>query len=475
MSGHDEVVIGLDAGTTSSKLVTVERSGAIVTRAESDPIPTSAPEPGASVQDASAIWQALATACRRGTEGLPAATTVRAVAAAAQSGSVIAVGDHAEPVAITWMDTRSRPLVDSWDEPTPETVRAVSGWAPSPGLGLSTISWLRTQTDTPPTTRWASVDDYLIHELTGSWLTNPSNAAGMQLMNVSLLEWSSELCDIAGIDQSTLAGIVSSGEKCGVLTSAAAGATGLAESTPVVIGGHDQACAALGLGVTAPGSASLSMGTAWVVTLVIDQAKTGTIPRGFNLSPHVVPGRWSVSQNLGGLGAALASSLADTDIDATELERRLGSQATGDDDGFFIPSIRDPERTGWGEFTPSTVQDPMARARAVMEACAFETRRAIEEVAPVVRLRELTAIGGGTRSGYLTQLIADVAGVPLTVRPQESWPALGAAMLAASACGWAARTDPNLPITTLHPRASADATIEWRYVEYRRLTTGERR
>ena len=109
-----------------------------------------------------------------------------------------------------------------------------------------------------------------------------------------------------------------------------------------------------------------------------------------------------------------------------------------------------------------------------MEACAFEARRAVEEAAPTVKVSKLTVVGGGTRSRYLTQQIADTVGVPLTVRADASWPALGAARLAAESLGWSPDVASAMPSITVHPRRSPDDTGERRYAEYRRLMTGAR-
>ena len=294
----------------------------------------------------------------------------------------------------------------------------------------------------------------------------------MQLMDVSSLEWSAELCEIAGIDSATLSTIRTSGKQVGTLNASSSRSTDLPNSLPVVIGGHDQACAALGLGVTAPGSALLSMGTAWVLTMITDRAELSSLPESFNLSPHVVPHRWTVSQNLGGLGAALASEMA---LAGEGMEAALGSQPPSADDPYFLPAIHHTDRTGWGELTrPVASQDPIMRIRAVMEACSFEARRAVEEAAPTVKMSELTVVGGGTRSDYLTQQIADTIGVPLTVRADASWPALGAARLAAESLGWSPDTASAMPSTTVHPQRSPDDTGERRYAEYRRLMTGAR-
>ena len=395
----DEVVLGLDVGTTSAKAVAVDRWGQARATAGSDPISTRTTPDGGSEQEAEEIWQALTTAGRRVVESLGSGAQVVALAVAAQSGSVIPVPveGRAERV-ITWMDTRSRSLVESWPREAAERIRALSGWMPTAGVGLSTIAGLHVRGsssgldgDSTPVGRWASVDDYLMFRLTGRWATNPSNAAGMQLMEVSTGTWSDELCRFAGIDPGQLSPIRESGTAAGGLTGEAAAALGLPVSTPVAVGGHDQACAALGLSVVDPGDLFLSAGTAWVLTVITDRADVAALPLSLNLSPHVVPGCWTASENLGGLGAMLAET-------------------------------------------------PLAGIRDAFETCALRVRRALEEAGELAPAGgELILVGGGTRFRELVEVIVGTIDRPVVTRSEATWPALGAAQLAGAALGWTPR------------------------------------
>lgn len=392
---HD-VVLGLDAGTTSAKAVVVDRVGGILATGGSDPIATRTTRDGGSEQDPEEIWRALTAAARLAIGSVGPDASVATLAVAAQSGSVIPVlaGARAER-AITWMDTRSESLVENWNKEIAETIRTVSGWAPTSGVGLSTIAWLRASgwdrqmgEDSPRSSRWCSVDDYLVFRLTGQWVTNPSNAAGMQLMDVTTRTWSEELCRVAGINADRLSPILESGTVAGGLTAEAASALGLEAGTPVVVGGHDQACAALGLGTVEPGAAFLSAGTAWVLTAVSHQADVGVLPPAWSLSPHVVPGLWTASVNLGGLGVLIAESPPDS-------------------------------------------------TRAAFEACAHRVQAALEGAAETVAGgSELVMVGGGTRFYELVDVLADVIDRPVVTRPEAAWPAVGAARLAAAALGW---------------------------------------
>ena len=393
------VVLGLDAGTTSAKAVAVDRAGQILATAGSDPIATRSTPAGGSEQDPAEIWRALTTAGRQAVYDLGPGVRVAALAVAAQSGSVIPFPARGRPErAVTWMDTRSRSLVESWPPEVAARIRGLSGWMPTSGVGLSTIAALRAPGsdvhaggDPVGVARWASVDDYLVFRLTGQWATNPSNAAGMQLMEVATRTWSDELCRFAGIDSSMLSPIRGSGTAAGGLAREAAAALTLDVGIPVVIGGHDQACAALGLGAVDPGDLFLSAGTAWVLTAVTDRADVGALPPALNLSPHVVPGRWTASENLGGLGAMLAET-------------------------------------------------PPARTRTAFETCALKVRQALEGAGEFAGGEgELIMMGGGTRFGELVELIADAIDRPVATRPEATWPALGAARLAGAALGWTPR------------------------------------
>ena len=394
-----EVVLGLDAGTTSAKAVVMDQEGAIWAEAESDPIPTCSPEPGASEQDPEEVWQAVASAARGAVGRLPTGVRVAALAVAAQSGSVVPVraSGQAGPL-ITWMDTRSQDLVESWPPEVAGQIRTVSGWTPTAGYGLTAIARLArssnlarpeaVQPGLDPVSRWASVDDYLMHRLTGRWATNPSNASGMGLMDVSARTWSPELCRIAGTDPSMLSEIVESGTAAGGLIPEAAATLGVPAETPVVTGGHDQACAALGLGAVESGQMFLSAGTAWVLTAVTDRTVVGAVNPRLNLSPHVVADRWTVSESLGGLGAEIA------------------------------------------EAAPEEI-------RAVFERCARRVAEALTRATTAQAAGdELILVGGGGRLSELVEVIAEFTGRSVVAWPDASWPARGAAWLAASSLGW---------------------------------------
>lgn len=464
----DGPVCGIDVGTTSVKAVVVAPDGELLGEAESDPIDTDTSAPGSSEQVPAsilaAVQHAAAAAVAEGTAGVAAA------AMAAQSGSVIPLAGGTATRAITWMDARSAPMVAALPADVRHAIRATSGWSPSPGLGLSTIAWLRETGQAEGVDRWASVDDYVLHELTGRWTTNPSNAAGMQLMDAARLEWSDALCALAGVDAAQLSVIAPSGSVAGSLTPEAATAMDVPQGIPVVVGGHDQACAALGLGVVEPGDVMMSTGTAWVVTVVVERAVEPAEP--FSLSPHVLDGRSTASANLGGLGAVLAWALdsfgpAPVDIAEHPPDRNAC---------FFVPALGAGSRAAWGEFVGEP-SGPLDRLRAVFEACGHETRLVLDALAPIVPAQassgRLEVVGGGGRGSGLMQMLADATGRDLAVSAEISWPAVGAAKLAAAGVG-GELADPGWRTSTMIAcRPETAELYRGRRREYRRLTAGD--
>lgn len=471
-----DTVIGLDIGTGSVKAVATDADGKVIGEASSPPLITSAPTPGASEQDPAQLLASVDDAVTRAMRFAPDCR-VAAIAAAAQSGSLIAIDTKGVPArVVTWMDTRSAAVVGRWRPAERKLIRELSGWNASPGLGLSTIAWLR---KSEPLTfaaaaRFASVDDLVTHHLTDEWSTNPSNASGMQLMDVVTRQWSERLCEFVGITADRLSPIVATGSQIGVVSERAAATLGLAPTATVVAGGHDQACAALALGVVAPGTVFLSAGTAWVLTTTTTQCDVASLPNGISLSPHFLDKQWSASRHIGALGAAIVWAIGELGVSAGDLDTMLHSHSPAPDDPFFLPALDDPHRVAWGRFTEGSTAAATvaARAWAVLESAAFEVRHELELLASLFVTTETLVVVGRAASPLVCRLIASACDICVVRRDEMSWPALGAAQIAASTLGWSAPdSDPNRR-EQVEPHPSLRDALALRYLEYRRLIEG---
>ncbi len=371
----EDAILGLDIGTTSTKAVLFAVDGAELATAERT-YPLHTPQAGWVEQDPEELWQALIHVLR--TIGSEAGQQWRilALALAAQSGSLLPANQDGMPVypIITWLDGRTEALVKRWRAAgVQEQVRPISGWHLYPGLCLPTIAWLRQHRPDvfAAAGRYFSVNDYLVHRLTGRFCTNPSNGGGMQLEDVATGAWSPELCALAGIEPDRLSPIQPAGAIVGSITPEVCRLTGLPSETVVVNGGHDQGCTALGLGVTSPGKILLGCGTAWVITGVVEAPDVSALPDSLDMNflptPQQASRRWTVSQSLGGLGASLewllrqwwqgadagSSGQALLETARKEAYAALDSELTGD-----------PARRGWPLFSALDRRAQRARRRA---------------------------------------------------------------------------------------------------------------
>jgi xylulokinase len=482
-----KAALGLDVGTTSVKAVVVAESGELVGAGSSGVLQMRAPRPGWAVQAATDIRTAVIDCLTATVASLPDDIDVLSLTTAAQSGSVITV-DNAGVVAddlTTWMDLRAATIVEQWHRfGTSVAIRALCGWTVHPGQGLPQLAWLRQ--DDPAA--WANIgrvgsaDDLVMSWLTGMWVTNPSNAAGMALIDVADGQWSHNLCELIDLDAAWLSDLRTSGEVIGTLLPEIAERTGLDEDLTVVSGGHDQACTALALGVTDPAHALLAGGTAWVLTTVIAPEDTPEVSDEMNVSFHVVPQLRTASTYLGGMGACIEWSLstaqrqnaasskfvsaltdgatvyADTNLEKDRfamLDNELNN-AVSSTSPYFRPLPDDTDTSqlpGAGRFTNTTPDtSDSQRVLAIMEYAAFKLRTALVAIPQSRRPASLTVVGGVTHSPIWTQIIADICELPVIKTREGSLPAVGAAVLGGVATGIFASTNAAL--------ASLDLTSE---------------
>ena len=248
-------------------------------------------------------------------------------------------------------------------------------------------------------------------------------------------------------DPAWLPALADGHEQVGTLSRAAAEATGLPEGIPVSAGGGDAATGAVSLGATEPGRGFISLGTSGQL-FVAGDAYHPNPAKFVHAFAHTVPDRWyQMAAMLNGARpiAWLAGQLG---IDAGGVIS-LAESADPERVPTFLPYLTgersphgDPHiRAGFFGLEDST--DRAALCRAVVEAVAFTFADAVESFGDTIDgLPHLAAIGGGSRSPFLLQLIANATGQRLgRTAGSDAGPALGAARLAAAGTGAMALSD----------------------------------
>lgn len=449
-----DALIGVDVGTTSTKAVLFDFQGQELARAISAPYHNRTPQPGWVEQDPEEVWQAVLSVLHQIADQSGSQFVIRAICMAVQSGSMLPADQSGEPVypIITWLDGRTEKLVADWKKSGKEQqVKSISGWSLFSGLPLPTIAWLRIHNPEvfQKAKHYFSVNDFIAFRLTGEFVSNPSNAGGMQLVDIRTGTWSPELCELAGISPDMLSRLQSSGTIIGRLKPDICAVTGLAADVILVNGGHDQVITALGLGINNPGSYLLACGTAWVFTGILSSPEMEKLPATLDLNFHAYPQRWTLSQSLGGLGASLEWWLnrAWQDLaESTNRQERFASlnqeilQTSANQDLFFLPMTgghADPATTRRGGFIGLDFNHTRAdMARAIMESAGYELRWALDAIRDAGQpVKHLWMVGGAVQSLLWPTILSEITGIPISIPDYDNWPALGAAILAGVGSG----------------------------------------
>jgi xylulokinase len=433
--------IGIDLGTSSIKALLVDDAQRIVAEA-SVPLTVQRPQPLWSEQ-APAEWKkACHDAMGKLREQAPADfAAARAIGLSGQmhGATLLDAEKRVLRPAILWNDGRSGAECAELEAREPRS-REITGNAAMPGFTAPKLLWVAKHE--PETfARVAHVllpKDWLRLELTGELATDPSDAAGTLWLDVARRRWSDAMLAACGLSEAAMPRVVEGTQSTGTLRKDLATAWGLSTSIQVAAGGGDNAAGAAGVGVVRPGDALLSIGTSGVIFLVTERFA----PRpegGVHAFCHCVPERWhqmSVMLSAASCLSWLTPLVGARDEGALVAETEAASK--GPSPVLFLPYLsgertphNDPNARGvFFGLTHDT--DRVALARAVMEGVAFAFADGLASLreaggAP----REITVIGGGSRSALWTRILASALGETLLVRERaELGPAFGAARLA---------------------------------------------
>ncbi len=482
--------LGVDVGTSNVKALVVDGRGRAVARA-SEPLARRTPQPGWAEQDPAAWWKAATRAIRRAVGQGRGARKIDAVGLSGQMHSSVFL-DRANRVirpALLWCDGRTTAECREITERVGE--QSLRDWVSNPaleGFTLPKILWLRNH-EPAAFERLAKVllpKDYLRLQLTGGLATELSDASGTLLLDVANRRWSREMLDAMALSPDLLPEVGGSTDVLGRISPAAARATGLTAGTPVVGGGADNACGAVGVGAVAPGAVVASWGTSGTVLCPTDAPKVDPQMRAHTFC-HAAPDTWYVMGVMLTAGGAfawyrqqLAPELARKKDADVLLNREAAKVPIGALDLTFLPYLQ-------GERTPH--RDAAARAafvglslahtrahltRAVLEGICFGLRDSLEIIAALgMNVSDVMITGGGANAPFVRQLQADVYGKPVVPVDQPEGPALGAALLAAVGVGGfrdlstAAATIKRRP--PVAPRAAAHAAYAAPYRRVARL------
>jgi glycerol kinase len=448
-------ILALDQGTTSSRAILFDESGAIAAVAQHE-FEQFYPQPGWVEHDPMEI---LSSQLSCAVEALGKAGArprdVAAIGITNQRETVIiwdrATGKPIHP-AIVWQDRRTAPQCSALEESgVGDDVSNRTGLVLDPYFSATKVAWIldhvsgaRARSEQCELA-FGTVDSWLIWHLSSGHrhVTDVTNASRTLLFNIVKGEWDPELLRIFNIPASLLPEVVWSSQKVGEVTTT----LGLGGITIAGIAG-DQQAALFGQLCWGPGQAKNTYGTGCFLLQNIGtefvRSKNRLITTLAASAQHRLEYAFEGSIFIGG---AVVQWLRDNLrlIGASSDVEALAASVPDTGGVVFVPAFVglgaphwDPRAVGMiiglrRETLPGHI------ARAALESIAFQVADVLEAVqAETTPLAALRVDGGAAVNNLLMQFQADILGVPV-VRPQVTeTTALGAAYLAGLATGfWA--------------------------------------
>lgn len=422
--------------------------------------PVSYPQPTWAEQNPADWWQAVVATTRQ----LLAKSKARpddiaVIGFCGQMQGCLPVDATGRPLrpCIIWADQRAVAQADLLAERLgEERIFQITGHRITPTLSGSKILWLR---DHEPevfaqTHKFLHVKDYVAHCMTGQFVTDRSDASGMNLYDLERGAWSDEILQAIELDLDRLPEVHDSTDVIGAVTSEAAAELGLRAGTPVVIGGGDGASAAVGAGAVAEGPAYTYIGSSAWISFAARRPIFDPRRRIFNFA-HMVPGLFVPCGTMQAAGGSyrwlrqevcgLESREADeTGEDVYEvMNRRAAGSPPGARGLLFMPYLQGERSPHWnprarGGFVGLQITHTRADLiRAVLEGIALNLRAILEAYLEAgARIDEVAVIGGGAKGRLLRQIVADALGRPV-LRPRllDEATSLGAAIAAGVGIG----------------------------------------
>ena len=434
--------LGVDFGGSSSKATLLREDGTVVATASKE-YPTYYPQNGWAEQDPEDSYNALVDNIRellQATGIQPEDVAALALDAATHTAVLLGADDQPVRRAIYWTDTRAsgqaaRLKAEMGNEIIQECYNTVSSlWT------LPQLIWLKEhEPETlPKIKKVLAVKDYVRYRLTGDYVTDHIEAMGFLLLNAKHNRWSETLCELAGLNPDIMPPLVDPMQKLSPLTKQAQDDTGLTAATVVIAGATDTVMEVYAAGAVHAGQATVKLATAGRICSITDHAVVD--PRLVTYR-HVVQGCWYPGTATKSCAASNRWYRDTFGGEFAAMSQKAATVKRGCEGLFFHPYLQ-------GEITPYL--DDKLRAsftgaagfhtkahfnRAVLEGIAYSMKDCYETLKGMgIAPQSAVAIGGGMKSAFWRQIMADMLNIPLTtVKNVDS--SLGSAMLAGVAVG----------------------------------------
>lgn len=435
--------IGVDLGTSAVKLLAMSSEGEIL-KTVSVEYPISFPQSGWSEQNPEDWYKGTLEGIGKLLDGLKD-KVVDGIGVGGQMHGLVILDENDEVIrpAILWNDGRTTKETDYLNNVIgQDKLSEYTGNIAFAGFTAPKVLWVK---ENEPE-NFAKIKklmlpkDYIVYKLTGSYVSDYSDASGMLLMDVKNKCWSKEMLEICGISDVEMPELHESFDVVGTVKPEISQQLGIEGTLKVVAGAGDNAAAAIGTGTVGAGRCNLSLGTSG--TIFISNDKFSVDDKNSLHSFAHADGGFHLMGCM--LSAASCNKWWMDEIlrDKDYAGNQEGITKLGENNVFFLPYLmgeRSPHndplvRAGFLGMSMDTTREDMVQA--VLEGVSFGLRDSLEVARDLgVDIQISNICGGGAKSPLWRKIIANIMNIKLEIQANDEGPALGGAILAAVGCG----------------------------------------
>lgn len=440
-------VIAIDIGTSSMKSLLYKDDGKLEKTFQQEYYSTY-PQEGYVEQDPESWKEALIYVLgEMGKYLKEAKTKAEALVVTSQRSSLIPMDKDGNPLryAIMWQDKRSLPQCnDLIEKYTMEALYKKTGLRTNPYFVLPKILWLKENEPEifDKTEKFIGVQDYVVHLMTGKYVTDHSQACRTLLMDIEKFKWDQNLLDIAGISEESLPDLVSPGSVAGNLVGEMKDLLGCESDLPVIISGGDQQNAAVALGVIKEGRAEANTGTGSFIISATDKPFFDDDCRVL-CQASAIPGKWIVEAGIFNTGAIYRwfRNQFYSDVKTEEsyglMEKEAKESSIGANGITMIPHFHGSAAPYWNPrakglfFNLSLYNKRGDFTRALLEGISSELATNIKLIEKLINELDVISVAGGmTRSDLFCDIQANFFDKRVLKFTNAEASSLGASMIA---------------------------------------------
>lgn len=435
-------ILCIDAGTTLIKSVLFDDAGKELLVASRETYVLN-PEPGLSEQDMNEVWQSVVETCKEilTQTNLP----IDAISVTAQGDGAWMIDASGSPVhnAVLWNDGRASVEIDNWEkEGLLDKAFRINGSLTSLGLPNAIIKWFSKNHSQvlDKTSSVLTCGSWIYFKLTGV-IGQQISEASAPWIDIASKSISKELIELYGLTEfaGKIPPVLTNPKS--LLSLQASNELGIASQTPVVMSPYDILATATGCGAIDDGDAFVILGTTTCPGIVMKSVDLTGEAAGLNLVTGENDTYLRALPTLTGT-SALTWAMETLQYSTVEEVGTAASNATAGAGGIILlpyfssageraPFLDSRARASFHGISNTTTREDIARA--VYEALAHVIRECLETTK--LPIRHLAINGGGARSDFWCQLIADVVGVPTSRTSDTQVGAKGALIYASVSIG----------------------------------------